>query len=143
MEFKVYFISKTWIGRALYINTDSDLKIGLIDVDKIRYELNISLPLIRIAGTKNGIFSDYFLILTEEQAKETKLFSSVNCIEVKVDVKALNGYCGEEVVADKEPTGEITAAWIKIIDPKEAGKDQELFAAWKAAGFPIDWSNKE
>lgn len=90
--------------------------------------------------------SCYEIIITEEQAKETGLFENTEKFMVTCEgTTFLNGFIDkDEPRTTKTETGEVKpiiaygqiSRYVKI-------DDEKLYQAWKGAGFPTKWENKE
>jgi len=129
MYFRIRFFN---YGFAISLNQE---EIGLEGVDKIREELKINLPLGKIQGEIDGIKSDVSFILSEEQARETGLFSCRNSLTVTTSNGKLNDFVEEIVTCGRDPsTDEIK--WAKI---ERKVNEEKIWEAWKEAGFPTVW----
>jgi len=133
MRFEVEFRSLN--GYAVEIHS---AQIGLDGVKKIRDALGVELPLDRIQGVSVALKQDPFIALKEETARDSGHFADINKINVAVKDGSLNRFAEPRVEVDatkNTETGEILNAWIAY-----ALNIKALLAAWRDAGFPLEWT---
>ena len=121
-------------GDCFPINVEAR-NAGLRDVDQIRKELGVELPLERIRGNVSGLYTSPRIVVSEELARKSGHFQDSYYVRISVKRGALNKFLTEVVRHESnEETGEIKVAWIE----RKLNEDA-LLAAWEAAEFPEEW----
>jgi len=135
MNFFVDFRAKT----SLVLNSD-ELKqdqIGLDGLKFIRDTLdlpNLSYQLVN--DTRGRVCrSEFKTEINEAQAAISGLYATTNTVFVLI-TGTLNPFIKDRVETQTEPkNGQVLSARIaRVVD------ENDLFAAWEAAGFPTEWT---
>ena len=130
MEFKVIF--KASNGYAIDIES---MDTGLNGVELIRRETEANLKLDRISYYRSAICTNPEITISEETARQSKLFAKQNSVSVTVPMNSLNKFVDGIVRTSCDDTnGEIHEAWIS----REVYKAR-LISEWEDAGFPLNW----
>lgn len=111
--------------------------IGMKEVNRIREELGINLPLDRIIGEIETLETRRVSSeISEETARNSGHFSETSKIEIGIKKSHfLNRFLKLDLNAEKnEETGEI-----KQVSMKWRLDEKEIEEAWKKAGCPLEW----
>lgn len=133
MEFTISFGTTSNLGA--YERKDID-KTTLNDVEFIRKNLNIDLPLEKIGTPRIDYYFNPKIKLNEETAKMiSKFWDETNHINVIVPESFLNQYEYKDIYVDKDnETNEIVKAGIKY-----KLNEEKIISDWTAEGTPEFW----
>jgi len=129
MKFTVKFDSS---GRGSLAKSKQEY-IGLNQVDKVREDLN--LPNLSSDRFHAVILNRYHTFLTielsEDEARETGLFSDTCNIEVEANYDSMSKLFTIEPQVERGPNGEV-----KSVEFEYKPDTVSIIEAWKALGFP-------
>jgi hypothetical protein len=132
MQFSVEFSCEKFGHKPIEFEQTQN---GLLMVDKIRKEVGLKIPIERIPYFTPSFHSSVTLYITEKQARETQHFETQHELRVFVPRGFLNEFTGLKIEPiTNEETGEV-----KAIDLRHHIFANDIWEAWKEAGFPIQW----
>jgi hypothetical protein len=132
MTFSVEFSCKKFGQKPIEFEQTQN---GLLMVDMIREDIGLKIPIERIPHFTPAFRSAVTLYITEKQARETQHFDAEHELKVFVHRGFLNEFVGLKIEPEKnEETGEV-----KTVNLRHRIFANDIWEAWKDAGFPIEW----